>query len=379
MVKGSGGSQVKKCDVLVVGGGPTGLTCAVEAARAGADVTLIDENRRPGGQLFKQIHKFFGSSQHKAGVRGFDIGIELLEEVTRLGVNTLLNAVASGIFDDKTVGIVQDGKTGMIQGKKILLATGAIENAVVFPGWTLPGVMGAGAAQTMINIHRVLPGQRFVVLGSGNVGLIIGYQLLQAGADVTAVVEAAPKIGGYQVHASKIRRAGVPILTSSTIKEVKGDREVEKVITVKLDNSWKPIKGTERTLAADCVCIAAGLHPSIELAQMAGCNLGFFSELGGRLPLHNESMETTVDGIYIAGDTAGVEEASTAMEEGRLAGIDMAERLGYLSEDRAIKAKKIVMESLCSLRSGPFGQACYRAKLNIIQTMRVDRGGKVLS
>ncbi|NQS90114.1 FAD-dependent oxidoreductase [Patescibacteria group bacterium] len=365
---------MKKCDVIVVGGGPAGLACSIETARAGADVTLIDENRRPGGQLFKQIHKFFGSGQHKAGIRGFDIGMQLLEQTKELGVNILLNAVACGIFNDKAVGIIKDGKTEMIQGRKILLAPGAIENPAVFPGWTLPGVMGAGAAQTMINIHRVLPGQKFIVLGSGNVGLIISYQLLQAGADVVAVVEAASKIGGYQVHASKIRRAGIPIFISSTIKEVKGNKEVKEVVIVNLDNSWKPVKGTERTLVADCVCIAAGLYPSIELAQMAKCTLGLFPELGGYLPIHNESMETTVDGIYVAGDTAGVEEASAAMEEGRLAGIDMVQKLGYVSQNKATRTKKEIMESLFALRSGPFGHLCHRAKLNIIQAMKVNRG-----
>jgi len=369
---------LKKCDVIVIGSGPAGLSCSIEAARCGTDVILIDENGRPGGQLFKQIHKFFGASQHRAGVRGFDIGLQLLEQVNKLGVNTLLNTVAYGIFGEKTVGIIKNEKIGMIQGKKILLATGAIENPVVFPGWTLPGVMGAGAAQTMINIHRVLPGKRFIILGSGNVGLIVSYQLLQAGASVVAVVEAAPKIGGYQVHSSKIRRVGVPIFTSSSIKEVKGNNEVEEVVIVKLDNSWRPIKGTERSLTADCVCIAGGLHPSIELAQMAGCNLEFFSELGGHLPIHNEDMETTVDGIYIAGDTAGIEEASTAMEEGRLAGIDMVQKLGYLNQDKALRKKEGIRESLLALRSGPFSCFSQAAKLNILQAMKTKRGSKIL-
>lgn len=369
---------MKKCDVIVVGSGPAGLSCSIEAAGCGADVMLIDENGRPGGQLFKQIHKFFGASQHRAGVRGFDIGLQLLEQVNKLGVNTLLNTVAYGIFGQKTVGIIKNEKIGMIQGKKILLATGAIENPVVFSGWTLPGVMGAGAAQTMINIQRVLPGRRFIILGSGNVGLIVSYQLLQAGASVVAVLEAAPKIGGYQVHSSKIRRVGVPIFTSTSIKEVKGDKEVEEVVIVKLDNSWRPIKGTERSLTADCVCIAGGLHPSIELAQMAGCNLRFFSELGGYLPIHNQNMETTVNGIYVAGDTAGIEEASTAMEEGRLAGIDMAQKLGYLSQDKALRKKEGIRKSLFALRSGPFGCLSYRAKLDISQAMKTKRGSKIL-
>jgi len=347
----------------VVGSGPAGLSCAVEAARGGAAVTVVDENEKPGGQLFKQIHKFFGSSQHKAGVRGFNIGIELLEEAEDLGVTILLNTVVYGAFNDNTLGIVKDGKIGMLQGEKIVLATGAIETPVVFPGWTLPGVMGAGAAQTMINVHRVLPGRKFVILGAGNVGLIVAYQLLQAGADVLALVEAAPKIGGYQVHASKIRRAGVPILTASTIKEAKGDTEVKEVVIVKLDSSWKPIEGTERILVSDSVCIATGLRPSIELAQMAGCALAFSPELGGFLPIHNENMETMIEGIYIAGDTAGIEEASMAMEEGRLAAIDINEKLGYLSEDKATREKREIRESLFALRSG---SSVHRAKLEII-------------
>ena len=361
---------MKEYDVIVVGAGPAGLTCSIEVAKAGAKVALIDENKKAGGQLFKQIHKFFGSTRQRAGIRGFDIGKMLLGETEKFGVEVLLNTVVFGIFEDKTVGTINNNKNEIIKGKKILLATGAIENPVAFPGWTLPGVMGAGAAQTMINIHRVLPGKKFIILGSGNVGLIISYQLLQAGAEVVAIVEAAPKIGGYQVHASKIRRAGVPIFTSCTIKEAKGEKWVEEVTIVKLDSSWKPIEGTEETLSTDCICIAAGLHPSIELAQIAGCTLGFFPELGGLLPLHNENMETTVEGIYVAGDAAGVEEASTAMEEGRLAGVDIALKLGYLSEDEAKRKKEEIRQNLVALRSGPFGYMRQKAKSNIIQKIK---------
>ena len=106
------------------------------------------------------------------------------------------------------IAYITDGKDHTIKAKKIVMATGASENALAFPGCTLPGVMGAGAAQTMINVNRVLPGQKIIMVGSGNVGLIVSYQLMQAGADVLALIEAAPKIGGYGVHAAKIRRAG---------------------------------------------------------------------------------------------------------------------------------------------------------------------------
>jgi len=353
-----------------MGGGPAGLSCAIEAAEAGAEVALIDENRRAGGQLFKQIHKFFGSREHRAGVRGYEIGLQLLEQAGKLGVNTLLNSVSFGLFGEKTVGIVKGDRIEMIQGKKLLLATGAIENAIAFPGWTLPGVMGAGAAQTMINVERVLPGQKFVILGAGNVGLIVAYQLLQAGAEVLAVLEAAPKIGGYQVHASKIRRAGVLIIVSTTIKEARGEEYVSEVVTTQLDNSWKSIPGTEQVLPADSVCIATGLHPSTDLAQMAGCVLEYVPELGGFLPVHDDNMETTIEGIYVAGDAAGIEEASTAMEEGRLAGVDMSQKLGYLSEEKASARKRDVEASMASLRHGPFGQMRRLARARIIQRCR---------
>jgi NADPH-dependent 2,4-dienoyl-CoA reductase/sulfur reductase-like enzyme len=364
---------LKKYDVIVIGAGPAGLACAIEAAQAGANVILIDGNEKAGGQLFKQVHKFFGSSQHEAGVRGFDIGMKLLAQTNKSGVKVLLNTAAFGIFDKRTVGVIKDSQIEMVRGEKILLATGAIESPVVFPGWTLPGVMGAGAAQTMINVHRVLPGQKFLVLGSGNVGLIISYQLLQAGAEVLAVLEVAPKIGGYQVHASKIRRAGVPIFTSTTIKEAKGDREVREVITIRVDNSWKPEEGTENVLRADSVCLATGLQPSIKLAQMAGCTIAYFPDLGGFLPIHNENMETTVEGIYVAGDTSGIEEASIAMEEGQLAGIDMAQKLGYLSEGEAVEKKGIIKQDLLALRSGPFGESRQRAKSLMIQKFSEGR------
>jgi len=353
---------MRRTELAIVGAGPAGLSAAVEAASAGVHVTLIDENRKPGGQLFKQIHKFFGSKEHYAGVRGFEIGMRLLEEVERLGVDVMLDSVVWGIFKEHTLGIIHDRRNILLRADKILLATGATENALAFPGWTLPGVMGAGAVQTMMNIHRVLPGRRAIMIGSGNVGLIVSYQLLQAGAQVIAVVEAAPRIGGYGVHASKLRRYGVPILTSTTIKEAGGKEEVERAVLVKLDGNWQQIPGTEEEHEVDLICLAVGLSPLAELAWMAGCRFEYIPELGGHVPIHNSNMETTVPGIYVAGDIAGVEEASTAMEEGKLAGIAIAESLGYLRSDEARDRKGEVLKRLSELRSGPFGRMRRRAK-----------------
>ena len=359
-------------DVIVIGGGPAGLAAAIEAAKRNADVLLLDENIRAGGQLFKQIHKFFGSKAHLSGTRGIDIGKMLLKEAEHYGVEIWLNSFAYGLFKDKIVAVkrgasLQQQKSEIIKAKKIVIATGASENAVCFKGWTLPGVMGAGAAQTMINVNRVLPGNKILMIGSGNVGLIVSYQLMQAGADVLGIVEALPKISGYGVHAAKVRRAGVPIFTKHTVLAAKGKDAVEEVIISEIDDNWKPVPGTKKQLNVDTVAIAAGLKPMVELARMHGCEIFYSPKLGGRVLMHNQNMETTAPGIYVAGDATGIEEANSALEEGRIAGIAISESLGYLSSEEAQKLKEEVWTRLNGLRLGPFGVQRMMAKKEIIQ------------
>jgi thioredoxin reductase len=353
-------------EMAVVGGGPAGLAAAIEARRYGAQVALIDENQRPGGQLFKQIHKFFGSQEHQAGVRGYSIGEQLLRDCQESEVEVMLETVVWGIFENNRLGLADKNSSCIMNAGKIILATGASENPLAFPGWTLPGVMGAGAVQTFMNVHRVLPGQQALMVGSGNVGLIVAYQLMQAGAGVQAVVEAAPQVGGYLVHAAKLRRAGVLILVSHTVAEARGADTVEEAVVVALDDNWQPVAGTERVFQVDLICIAVGLSPEADLCRMAGCQFAYLRELGGHVPVHNEKMETSVPGIYVAGDVAGVEEASTAMEEGRLAGLAAAEALGYISESEFEERARFVRQRLSSLRMGPFGKARRRAKQELI-------------
>ena len=355
-----------KREVVICGGGPAGLAAAIELAKTGAKVLLIDENRRPGGQLFKQIHKFFGSREHNAGVRGVDIGKMLLKQAEELGIEVWLNSAVIGVFSEKRVAVLRNEETQIVQAETILICTGGAENALNFEGWTLPGVMGAGAAQTMINVNRVLPGQRVLMIGSGNVGVIVTYQLLQAGAEVVGIVEAAPKIGAYGVHAAKVRRAGVPFYLGHTIIRAEGDEKVQRAVIAQLDN-WQPVPGTEKAFDVDVVCVAAGLRPTSDLAKMCGVKHIFVPELGGWMPEHNDEMETNVPGIYVAGDTAGVEEASTAMDEGRLAGTMMAYRLGHLTEAQMQENKAKINERLSALRMGPFGERRMNAKKRIVE------------
>ena len=370
--------RIKEVDVAVIGAGSAGLSAAYQAATAGANVLVLDENRLPGGQLFKQIHKFFGSRAHQAGTRGYVIGQQLLERVEKSGAEVWLNTLVYGIQKDCSLGVIHNDQHWVIKAKKVIVATGAKENYLAFPGSTLPGVMGAGAAQTMINVNRVLPGQRVLMLGSGNVGLIVSYQLMQAGADVVALVEGAPSIGGYGVHAGKIRRAGVPIYCSHTIKAVTGNGQVEKVEIVQVDDKWQHIPGTEKVFEVDTVCLALGLTPMTELVWLTGCEFCFIPAFGCHIPMHDENMETTVPGLYMAGDVTGVEEASSAMEEGNLAGVSAAESLGLLTAEEAAAKKAEIWGRLNVLRSGPFGEKRRMFKESQMQYMRdyqAQKGG----
>jgi thioredoxin reductase len=170
------------------------------------------------------------------------------------------------------------------------------------------------------------------------------------------------------VHTAKVSRAGVPFYVSHTIKRAFGTNHVEAVEIVELDNSFKQIPGTEQILDADTVCLATGLTPLTELAWLAGCKFNFVPALGGHLPIHDDKMHTTQPDIFIAGDISGIEEASTAMEEGRLAGINAAQELGYISEDEAKIRTDAIWDSLNSLRSGYFGQKRRDSKDLILQS-----------
>ncbi len=353
---------MRRYEMICVGAGPAGLAAAIEAAKNGVDVIVFDENDRPGGQLFKQIHKFFGSKEHRAKERGFNIGNSFLDEAKELGVEVSLNSVVLGIYENGTLNVMIKDRIEHVMAQKTLVAAGASENMIPFPGWTLPGVIGAGAAQTMANIHGIKPGNDILMVGSGNVGLIVSYQMMQAGSCVTAVIDAAPKIGGYAVHAAKIARTGVPFLMSHTIKAAHGSDHVIGATIIQVDKSWKPVAGTEKHFDVDTICIAVGLNPMTQLLRMANCQMVYVPVLGGYLPAHDLNQETSTKGIFVAGDVSGIEEASTAVIEGRIAGLAIARSLDYLDEQSFLDQRAQQFQSMKGLRSGSHGETRRKAK-----------------
>ncbi len=347
-----------RTEIAVIGGGPAGLSAAIAASNLGARVLVVDRNSSGGGQLVKQTHKFFGSQKEHASTRGVDIAKILLKELRdKPNVEFLYNTTALGFYkEDKVITAEIDEREFVkIKADRTIVATGAGEKFLPFPNNDLPGIYGAGAVQTLMNQHGIVPGKNVLMVGAGNIGLIVSYQLMQAGVNVKAIIDAAPNIGGYLVHAAKIRRQGIPILTSYTIKAAHGRDFVERATVIRLDENFKQIVGSEKIFNVDVICIAVGLTPLGELLWQAGCNMKYIPELGGHVPLRNEKLETSVRGVYVAGDAAGVEEASAAMVEGRIAGANAALSLGHnveLGERLAMEA----VEDLILLRSGPAGE-----------------------
>ena len=296
--------------VLVIGGGPAGLSAAIELGRRGVRTLLIDDKHRLGGKLVLQTHRFFGSTEAVyAGTRGIDIATRLEDEVRACpDVEVWLQSTALAVYSDRKVGILKDGKEYVLVRPDVLLsASGAREKNLAFPGNTLPGVYGAGAFQTLVNRDLVRPAERLFIIGGGNVGLIAGYHALQAGISVVGLVEVLPECGGYKVHRDKLARFGVPILTSHTIVSANGADSVSSVTVARVDERFRPVPGTERSFACDTVLVAVGLDPVDEFAAKA-------REF--HLP------------VLAAGDAEEIAEASAAIFSGKIRGLEAAKALG---------------------------------------------------
>lgn len=303
--------QMLNIPVLIIGAGPAGLSAAIELGKLGIDTILVDDKSRVGGKLVLQTHRFFGSTQAVyAGTRGIDIATRLAEELSAYpSVQVWLRSTALAVFSDKKVGVLKaDGQYVLIRSDALLVAAGAREKFLAFPGNTLPGVYGAGAFQTLVNRDLVRPAEKLFIVGGGNVGLIAGYHALQAGIKVVGLVEALPEVGGYKVHRDKLVRMGVPIYTSHTILSANGQDKVETVTIAQVDSQFRPIQGSERSYECDSLLIAVGLDPVNEFYLKA-------RDFGMK--------------VFTAGDAEEIAEASAAIFAGRIRGMEIARELEF--------------------------------------------------
>ncbi len=408
---------IEKVDLVVVGAGPAGLAAAAEAARRGARVAVLDESPVPGGRLPSQIHR--EPRQSGAGPRRWLNGAAradfLVKAVQEAGVRIECGASVWGIFPGWFVAcaptdahqIKNPLPTGF-ETRAVVVATGAYQNALVLPGWTLPGVITAGAAQTMINVHRILPGQKAVIIGIDPLGLALAQLMCAVGAAVAGVflppanglqfgpatpVAAVQTLADLAADVSGIRMKlaaavgknlsrwvaacfpirglnieGVPLMLRRRVLSISGSRRVEMVAIAAVGVNGKLKPGSEKQFEADVVITSAGLSPLVELAQVAGCPLTHAAEMGGWVPVHSDRFQTPRPGLFIAGSISGVEGAGVAEIQGRIAGMAAAGYLEFtagqnLQEDIQNQQQKLIAARRASISFYPQIEAG-RARMN---------------
>ena len=338
---------VEEPELLIVGGGPAGLSAARAAALAGCDVTLLDERAHLGGQYFKQLASSHEFTMPAAMDRQFTAGRDLIDEVRRLGVTIHEEALVWGAFSEREICALVGGRAAVFRPQALVIAAGAYERAVAFPGWTLPGVMSTGAAQTLLRSHRVAAGARIVVGGNGPLNFQVAAELVDAGANVVAVVEAAsgpgirtaPAALGALFHTPRLmaagasylrrlRRAGVDLHYRHALVEAHGDDRVAAVTIAPVDATGTPVARLRREIETDAVCVGFGFLPANEASRMLGCRHGYDPARSSLVVEKDGDCQTTVPGVYVAGDSGGMGGALVAIEEGCIAACHAARALG---------------------------------------------------
>jgi len=358
---------MREVEIAIVGGGPAGLGAALEAAKTGAQVVLLDEYPTLGGQYYKQVPDAFAVRNLKAESGQFVEGVELVEQVKNSSVEFLPNTLVWSIFPDGTLGLCRDERSEELRARKLILAPGAQEVPVAFPGWTLPGVMMGGAAQSLLVTQRVLPGRRVVLAGVGPLQLKVASQLIDAGAAVVDILEASSKppvsmenalrsLGHWgkmregMTYWMNLKKARVPYHHSHVPVRALGTEQLEAVVVARVDEEWQVVPGTERTLEADTLCLSYGFLPATQLTRLIGCRLDFHERAGGWVTWHDPDQRTSVEGVYVAGEVGGIGGAEVAIEEGRIAGLAAARALGKSETGASQKQQVEVRKRLTRAR-----------------------------
>ena len=381
--------------VAIIGAGPAGIAAALELAEYGAAPLLLDEAPTPGGRMQSQIHP--DPTRPGTWHNGASKVQDMLSRAAASGVRMRMQTEVWAIWRTEeawhlTLGGPDAEPGESVDADTVLVATGAAQNGLPFPGWTLPGVLSAGAIQTMVYQFGVLPGRQLLVVGSDPLALAVATELPRLGTKVVGVVLPPPgpaigelasparavsevlrmshlapsaalrllgrlpraplaRLAAHWFPRRGVRAGDARLLLRHCIVSAEGDDDVQGATLALLDGSGRPIVGSERHVDLDAICVAGGLFPLPELVEATGlAAMAFVEELGGRIPLHGPDMQTTADGLFVAGSATGVEPAEVALAQGRLAGIGMARRLGLLSETEAVTAISAASASIKQAR-----------------------------
>jgi NADPH-dependent 2,4-dienoyl-CoA reductase/sulfur reductase-like enzyme len=350
-------ANITHCDLLIIGGGPAGLAAGALAADRGLRTVLVDERPTLGGQIYKQPGPGFVVLDAAKMGRDYRRGVGLIQEVHSAGVDVRSGTSVLSIHDSTAV-LMHEGSatTTMLRAKRVLLAPGAHDRPVVFPGWTLPGVITAGGAQSLVKTARVIPGNRIAFAGSGPLTLAFPAQLRHYGVNVVLALEAGPPPGprialrllraGYRnkellfdgvSYRRQLLQARIRPRYRRIIVRAEGEGRVEEVVHAAVDSEWRIIADTEQSVAVDTVCLGYGFTPSSELYRLVDCSFNYDENLGGYVVVLDEWCRTSIDGVLGAGDGTGVRGSLVAIDQGRIAALGAAMDLGVLSELEARK------------------------------------------
>ena len=341
---------MREYELVIIGGGPAGLAAAVAAHKAGVtDILILERDNELGGILNQCIHNGFGLHTFKEELTGPEYADRFIQQAKELNIPYKLNTMVLDLAADKTVTAMnkEDGLF-QIKPKAVVLAMGCRERprgALNIPGFRPAGIYTAGTAQRLVNMEGFMPGRKCVILGSGDIGLIMARRMTLEGAEVKVVAELMPYSGGLKRNIVQcLDDYGIPLKLSHTVVDIKGRERVEAIVIAEVDSSMKPIPGTEIEYECDTLLLSCGLLPENELSRAAGVDINPLTN-GPRV---NENLETSVPGVFAAGNVLHVHDlVDFVSEEAGAAGRHAAE---YILEGKEVGGKTLPIKTAGGVR-----------------------------
>lgn len=328
---------MKTHDIVIIGGGPAGLAAAAAAKKQGVDdILILERDRELGGILNQCIHNGFGLHTFQEELTGPEYADRYIKEVESLAIPYKLNTMVIDISSDKIITAVNEEGVLQFQAKAVILAMGCRERsrgALNIPGFRPAGIYSAGTAQRLMNREGFMPGREVVILGSGDIGLIMARRMTLEGAKVKLVAEIMPYSGGLKRNIVQcLDDYGIPLKLNHTVVRIEGEKRVEGIVVAEVDENKRPIRGTEESIRCDTLLLSVGLIPENELSSAMGVEMGRATN-GPRV---NESLETSVEGVFACGNVLHVHDlVDYVSEEAKAAGIHAADYVAGKFPDHA--------------------------------------------